>query len=125
MTIDQLPTLADPTGDVYFPVNKNGADYKLATGGVTHLRGTNSSTDVLGFIVANNARFLLVTSAAASTGKGAYIFNTTSAGTITNSAVLAASGVTISTAANYLTLDFANTGSWMILVFNGTVTLDA
>lgn len=122
MTIDQLPTLTDPTGAVYFPVNKNGADYKLPTGGVTHLRGTNSSNDLLSFYVTNNARFLLITSASASSGKGAYIFNTTSSGTVTNSAVLAASGVTISPSTNYLSLTLANTGSWMILVFNGTVT---
>ena len=124
MTIDQLPTLADPNGDVYFPVNKNGADYKLATGGVTHLSGTNAANDDVFFTVSNAAKFLLVTASATLAGKGAYIFNATNAGVISSGAVLSASGVTISTSANYLHLTLANAGAWMILVFNGTVTED-
>ena len=123
MTIDQLPTLSDPTGDVYFPVNKNGADYKLPTGGVTHLRGANAANAIISFYVSNAARFVLITSSGNSTGRGMWIFNSASNGTISNSAVLSASGVTIDASANYLELTLSSAGAWMILVFGGTVTL--
>ena len=123
MTIDQLPTLTDPTGDVYFPVNKNGADYKLPTGGVLHIAGLIPAGETASFTVGNSTRFVLFTSGAASTMKGAWIFNSNASGSLSNAAVLSASNVTISTSTNSLDLSFSAVGSYLILVFAGSVTL--
>ena len=122
MTIDQLPTLTDPTGAVYFPVNKNGADYKLPTGGVAfHTFTADSVGTTLTF--ATNSRALLVVSGSGTTDRGAYIINSTSA--VANYvSVLAASNVTLSPSNKEITVsDSTRTVSCLLVMFAGSVTI--
>ena len=122
MTIDQLPTLTDPTGAVYFPVNKNGADYKLPTGGVAfHTFTADSVGTTLTF--ATNSRALLVVSGSGVGDKGAYIINATS---VTASAVtvLAGSNITISPSNKQITVsDSVRTVTCLLVMFDGIVTI--
>ena len=122
MTIDQLPTLTDPTGDVYFPVNKNGADYKLPTGGVAfHTFTADSVGTTLTF--ATNSKAFLVVSGSGVADRGAYIINATSA--VANAtAVLAASNVTLSPSNKEITVsDSTRTVSCLLVMFAGSVTI--
>ena len=122
MTIDQLPTLTDPTGDVYFPVNTNGADYKLPTGGVAfHTFTATSAGTTLTF--ATNSKALLVVSGSGVGDKGAYIINATS---VTASAVtvLAGSNITISPSNKQITVsDSVRTVTCLLVMFDGIVTI--
>lgn len=122
MTIDQLPTLADPTGDVYFPVNKNGADFKMKTGGVAfHTFTAASAGTTLTF--GTNSKALLVVSGSGTGDRGAYIINATSA--VANAvAVLAGSNITLSPSNTKITVsDSTRTVTCLLVMFAGSVTI--
>lgn len=123
MTIDQLPTLADPTGTVYFPVSKGGADYKMETGGVVHMALTIQANSDEDFNVAGNSRFVVITSGAAAATKGMSIFNANNTGTLSKTDVLAASNVTYTMTSGNLNIATSAVMSALIIVFNGSVSL--
>lgn len=122
MTIDQLPTLADPTGTVYCPVSKNGADYKLPTGGVSFYQFTVAANSSTALTLANNTRFILTTIGGQTAGRGMYVVNCASNGSMGTSNVLAASGVTFTTGTRSLEVASTNAVWCMCIILTGSVS---
>ena len=122
MTIDQLPTLTDPTGDVYFPVNKNGADYKLPTGGVAFY-SFNADSVGTSITFVNGTRAILVTAHNPASDKSMHILGASSTA-IGISTVFAGSNITVSGSGLTLTVtDSARTCNCLLIVWNGRVTI--
>ena len=119
MTIDQLPVLADESGGTMTVATKGGADYKTPLRVITNEISANTAYN---FTVANGTRFVLFISGAASSSKGAYIFNVTTSGNVSNVPILAASGLTITSSTNSVTLNCTGAGSYAMLIMSGTVT---
>ena len=85
----------------------------------THTTGVSKT-----YNLANSTRGLLVITGQNAGVKGAYIFNTTSAGSVSYTAILAASSITLTTGTNSLTVANGSTTATAFacfLVFNGSV----
>ena len=72
--------------------------------------------------VANSSRFLIVTSGPAAATKGMWIANANSSGTVSISAVLSASNITISPDTNSISIASTAVCTALIIVFNGSVS---
>lgn len=119
MTIDQLPTIPDASGDVFKPVEKNGADFKVKE---PFFCLDVSGNVAVNFTATNGSRFLLFTSSGDDNAKALYIFNVSVAGVVSYAAVKAGSNITITTSTRAFSVTSANNGSIGFIVFSGSVT---
>ena len=67
-------------------------------------RGATSNGGSMSFTIPNNSRAFLVTSGGSASARGAYILSATSAGSLTSSDILQASGVALTFSTNTVTI---------------------
>ena len=122
MTIDNLPTLVNPSGDMYVPLSKDAVDYKLlfATESLglgrlrceTFLVTNGSSTDIN---IANAQRGVIFTCCYADGGNDAIFYGASSSGVVRAFKTRNAAGITPTTDTNKITIANSATATVTII----------
>lgn len=123
MTIDNLPLLVNPSGEMHVPVSKDGADYKLPFSteslGLGRLRcetflvTNGNSTDI---DIANAQRGVILTCCYADGGNDAVFYGANSSGAVRAFKTRNAAGITPTTATNKITI--ANTATATVTIIH-------
>ncbi len=123
MTIDNLPTLVNPSGDMYVPLSKDAVDYKLlfATESLglgrlrceTFLVANGNSTDIN---IANAQRGVILTCCYADGGNDAIFYGANSSGVVRAFKTRNAAGITPTTDTNKITI--ANSATATVTVIH-------